>query len=247
MTSTTEALFESLSVRVESTVLEGGNQALVVRPDRAPADGPGPAILWLHWLGHNRNDCSQLLAEAVALGGSGVVSVLPQGTFPWARRPGGTTADAAEVGSELARVRAALAYLRAQPGVAPDRVAIVGHDYGAMYALALRDADVRLVIAAAPDSSWPHWFLKYWPNRRVAENYREGFEELDPLSAAAALGSRLVFQWAEDDDYVPRHTPELYAHAAPEATVLTYPYDHQLGDAAVSDRLQLLRDVLDLT
>ncbi|GAA1761702.1 hypothetical protein GCM10009795_005200 [Nocardioides hankookensis] len=240
-----EDWFESQSTTVTAAVLAGGNKALVVRPITLADDAPAPAVLWLHWLGHNRNDCSQFLAEAVALAGRGVISVLPQGTFPWSRRPQGTLEDVVAVTAELERIRTALAYLRAQPAVSPDRIAIVGHDYGAMYALALRDDDVRLVIAAAPDSSWPHWFLKYWPAPAVVDSsYQEEFERFDPLLGAAHLGSRLVLQWAEDDDYVPRYASDLYSCAAPESTARSYPYDHELGDAAVADRLALLRDAL---
>lgn len=246
MTST-EKWYDALSVRVEGTVLPGGNQALVVTPGSAEPVSPGPGVLWLHWLGHVRNDCSQFLPEAVALAGRGVVSVLPQGTFPWSRRPSASPEDADQVAEELERARMALDHLRSLPAVDPDRTAIVGHDYGAMYAMALRDVAARVVVAATPDSSWPHWFLKYWtnPNDR-ADGCREALERFDPLVAAAALGDRLVLQWADDDSYVPGHAPPMYAHAAPASRAVHYPYDHQLGDAAVADRLEVLRDALDL-
>lgn len=56
-----------------------GNHAFVVRPDStAPAVGSA-VVLWLHWLGHNRNDYTQFLAEAVALAGRGVVSCFKKG------------------------------------------------------------------------------------------------------------------------------------------------------------------------
>lgn len=243
--ATPEIWFESLSARIESVVLAGGNRALVVTPERPPGDGAGPGVLWLHWLGHYRNDCTQFLGEALALASRGVVSVLPQGTFPWARRPTDQSDDAAEVADELTRVRSTLSWLRARPDVAPDDVAIVGHDYGAMYALALADPDVRLVVAATPDSSWPHWFLTYWPRSGdVPDGYREQLSRFDPLAGASRLGERLVLQWADDDAYVPDHVPASYEQAAPDARVFRYPYDHQLGDAAVADRLALLGDAL---
>jgi len=243
----TEEWYDALAVRVESTVLPGGNRALVVEPSGVDDTGPAPGVLWLHWLGHVRNDCSQFLPEAVALAGRGVVSVLPQGTFPWSRRPSASAEDAVEVAAELERVRGALDHLRHLPGVDPLRTAIVGHDYGAMYALALRDADARVVVAATPDSSWPHWFLTYWTNPEDrADGCREALERFDPLAAAAVLGDRLVLQWAEDDSYVPGHAPPMYAHAAPASRAVHYPYDHQLGDAAVVDRLEVLRHALDL-
>lgn len=244
MTST-EEWYDTLSGRVESVVLAGGNRALVVVPRDAGLAAPG--VLWLHWLGHYRNDCSQFLAEALALASRGVVSVLPQGTFPWSRPPSASPADAEQVAEELDRVRAALDHLRSMPEVAADRTAIVGHDYGAMYALELRDTAARAVVAATPDSSWPHWFLTYWKNPDGhVDGCREALEAFDPLAAAAVLDDRLVLQWADDDAYVPDHAPEMYAQAAPASRAIHYPYDHQLGDAAAVDRLEVLRDALDL-
>lgn len=66
---------------------------------------------------------------------------------------GPTLSEADEGASELERVRAALAQLRRISGVAQDRMAILGHGYDATYAVALRDVDGRLVIAATPGSS----------------------------------------------------------------------------------------------
>ena len=242
-----EEWYDDLAVRVESTRLAGGNRALVVRPAAPLRPGGAPGVLWLHWLGHHRNDCSQFLPEAVALAARGVVSVLPQGTFPWLRRPTGSAVDASEVAAELERVRAAVDHLRALEAVAPDRTAIVGHDYGAMYALALRDADARVVVAATPDSSWPHWFLTYWENPAAApDECRDALEPYDPLAGAAELGDRLVLQWAEQDSYVPDHAAAMYAQVTGQARTFSYPYDHGLGDAAVRDRLEALCDALDL-
>ena len=44
-------------------------------------------VLWLHWLGEINGDRSEYLSEAVTLAGKGVVSVLPQGYFPWVPEP----------------------------------------------------------------------------------------------------------------------------------------------------------------
>jgi dienelactone hydrolase len=71
-------------VLVEEVELDDQPPAFLVRP--ADAGSSHPAVLWLHWLGHNRSNRTQFLAEAVRLAQQGVVSLLPQGVFPWLER-----------------------------------------------------------------------------------------------------------------------------------------------------------------
>ncbi len=234
------------SAHVSSVQLTSRTSALMVRPAAAnTAVTPAPAVLWLHWLGHNRGDASQFLGEAVRLAGAGVVSLLPQGRFPWMARPTGTADDAAQVRHQLQETRAALAALRSFEGVDPAHVAVVGHDYGAMYALELRDPDLRLLVAAAPDASWSNWFLTQWPSVETpGPDYHEALRRFDLLAAAAGYGDRLALQWGQDDEYVEPGVPDSYATAAPAARRATYCYDHQLGDVAAADRETWLREAL---
>src|SRR4051794_867464 len=60
-----------------------GVEAYVVRPAGHLAPKSQAGVLFLHWLGQLHNDRTEYLGEAVTLAGQGVVSVLPQGTFPW--------------------------------------------------------------------------------------------------------------------------------------------------------------------
>ena len=62
-------------------------QAWLVRPAGQPKKHSLAGVLWLHWLGEINGDRSEYLSEAVTLAGKGVVSVLPQGFFPWVRTP----------------------------------------------------------------------------------------------------------------------------------------------------------------
>jgi dienelactone hydrolase len=66
-------------VLVEEVELADQPPGFLVRP--ATAASSHPAVLWLHWLGHNRSDRTQFLPEAVRLAQQGVVSLLPQGVF----------------------------------------------------------------------------------------------------------------------------------------------------------------------
>src|SRR5690606_20920585 len=71
-----------------------------------PIDGGrGAAILFLHWFDPEAPDGNrtQFLDEAVGLAREhGVVSILPQGRFPWAEAPTDAEADAARIRAEVA-------------------------------------------------------------------------------------------------------------------------------------------------
>jgi hypothetical protein len=232
-------------ITVDHVTLGGATEALVVRPPEHARRAGAPGVLWLHWLGHNRGNMHQFLPEAVDLARDGVVSLLPQGDFPWRARPSGSPDDSARVRGQLQVVEGALAALRGLPEVDVANTAVVSHDYGAMYALLLRDPAAKLLVAAAPDAGWENWFLTYWPHEDVdREAYARGFASMSPLSAAGSYGDRLFLQWATKDEYVAEPVPALYAEAAPQARVATYDYDHQLGDRAVADRLDALRACL---
>lgn len=234
-------------VVVEEIALEDQPGALLVRPERT-TPGTHPGLLGLHWLGHHRSDRTQLLPEAVRLAGHGVVSLLPQGVFPWREEPSGDTGDAARVAAQAARTRHALDTLRAHPLVDPDRLAVVGHDYGAMYALTLRDVPLRGMVVVAPDATWDHWFHKYWHgDTKLRRRYADQFRAWDPLAGAGHHQDHLLLQWAGDDEYVEPIVRDLYACAAPRATVSLHPgYDHELGDRAVAERFAHLARVLEL-
>ena len=140
-------------------------QAYVVRPAGNLKKNSAAGVLFLHWLGEINNDRSEYLTEAITLAGQGVVSVLPQGYFPWVPNPDGTTGDVTLVENQVAAMRP-----RARPpgvgeGCRQDsRIALVGHDYGAMYGSILADSDHRVsaMVLEAPDALMGNWFAQFW-------------------------------------------------------------------------------------
>lgn len=220
--------------------------AYLVRPRGSGA--ARAAVLWLHWLGDERSDRSQYLAEAVELARLGCVSLLPDGHFPWHADPDASGADHEAVRDQVRRVASALRVLTETTGVETDRTAIVSHDYGAMYALAGGGFGVRAVVAIAPDACWDRWFLAYWPHGEPEAGYAAGFDDVDPLRGAAACQDRLLLQWAQHDEYVRPEVPLGYAAAAPGACAASYRRrDHRLGGgAAVEDRRRFLVERLGL-
>jgi pimeloyl-ACP methyl ester carboxylesterase len=208
-------------------------------------------VLWLHWLGQIHNDRSEFLSEAVDLAGQGVVSILPQGHFPWVPDPDGTAGDVALVRNQVAAYRAVLDRLVAEKAVDPDRIAVVGHDYGAMYGALLADRDRRVSVLAmqAPDSLWGNWFATYWLGLEgpARQDYYELFAGLDPVEHVSRLRSHVLFQWAGRDEFVPEAVRDAFVVANPRAKSILYPNaDHQLTDAAIADLTAFLSDQLDL-
>ncbi|MEU9825538.1 alpha/beta hydrolase family protein [Micromonospora chersina] len=215
-------------------------RAWLVRPQRSGGGLAG--VLDLHWFepGRANQDRSEFLAEATALAGRGVVSVLPQLTFPWAGDPVGDARDRAAVTAQLDAVRAAYRRLLAEPGVDRKRTAVVGHDYGAMYAVDLtaREPGLRTAVLLAPDATWANWFDRYWLQLPAGERaaYRAVFAGLDPVDLVGRLGAGAYLQFAGADRFVGAETRAAFAAAAPEAKVSVYPdEEHDLGAARTRD------------
>lgn len=213
----------------------------IVEPQGARAPRSMAGILFLHWLGDVHSDRTEYLAEAVALASKGVVSVLPQGVFPWADAPDGTSDDLQRIDRQVSDFGTALDRLAANAAVDPTRIALVGHDYGAMFGALLSDEDPRISTAVfeTPDARWGNWFATYWLGLQGAERaaYVRLFTTRDPVRHTARLGGHVLFQWAGKDVYVTPKVVADYARHDPDAQVLSYPNaSHQLDDQAAADR-----------
>ena len=185
----------------------------------------------------------------MTLAGQGVVSVLPQQTFPWVGDPIGTRQDVRNVKHQVAADQAALNKLAAMPAVDPARIGLVGHDYGAMYGALVADSDVRVsaMVLETPDALFGNWFAKFWLqlHGQARADYLHMFRGLDPVHHTARLGDHVFFQWAGQDIYIGAGVRARYAASSPDAQVTLYPNaDHQLDDAALADRDAFLADQL---
>ena len=79
--------------------------------------------------------------------------------------------------------------LAARPDVDGARLALVGHDFGAMLAsiVAARERRVRTAILMAPTPRWGDWFLPFWEISEPRSAYLEALEPLDPLALAGSV------------------------------------------------------------
>ncbi len=235
----------------------GEVEAYLVRPgdatERPRASCPG-TLFW-HWLETRAPDGNrtQFRDEAAALGARGVVSLLPQGTFPWTIDPSGGEQDVTQVEAEVARLRAGLDLLAARPEVDPERLAIVGHDFGGMLAIlaAARDPRIRslVVIAAAP--RWADWTLPFWEIGENRIDYQRAMGPLDPIELIAAVAPRpILLQFGERDWFIAQMAAWALRRAAggDAAELKTYDCGHDMHHPdAVPDRAAFLARTLGLT
>jgi dienelactone hydrolase len=237
----------------EVDLTDGDQQipAYLVAPDSAnPESAAG--IVWFHWLesGDPTSNRTEFLAEAQALANQGVVSVLVDGQFPWHDRPTSTSHDVAGVQSDIDMLKQAVELLKAQPAVDKSRIALVGHDFGAMYSSVVfgEDPSIAALVMMAPTARWGDWFLPYWPHNDNPDSYKAQMKPLDPVTALKkADGRPVLLQFATQDQYVPAATAdEIDAAAGSAAQRKDYDAGHQLNDAARADRDAWLTQVLHL-
>jgi cephalosporin-C deacetylase-like acetyl esterase len=243
----------SVTVRQLSYALPDGtrNQATLVTPAVA-VRGTHPAILYLHWYEPPRptSNRTEFLAEAVDLAASGVVALLVD--TPWTAEKWFAARNAArdyEFTVETAKsVRRAVDVLLAQPGVDTTRVALVGHDFGAMWAALEASDDPRIThlvfMAGAP--SFSDWYL-FTPKREGAA--KDAFvARLAPLAPRKALERfvprPLLLQFGNSDKFIRIDEAKAMADAVagPKTVFKTYDFEHELTYQARVDRVAWLRE-----
>ena len=215
--------------------------------------GPHAAILYVHWFGEaETTNRTEFLNEAVALADRGVVSLLVDTMWSHAgwwrgRKP---ETDLAGGVSQVIELRRALDLLLAQPGVDPKRVAMVAHDFGAMFGAVAGAADQRpkAYVFLAPTPHLSDWYL-FNVKPASLEDYKKQLAPLDPIDAVGRLAPAPVFyQFAVNDKYVPPPRPaEFYDATQPRKLMATYAADHDLTPPEVgADRVAWLAKELGL-
>ena len=221
----------------------------------SPASGSGPhaAILYVHWLGEAKTtNRTEFLDEAVVLAGHGVVSLLVD--TMWAE-PGWyknrvPEEDYPRAVRQVVELRRAMDLLLTQPGLDRQRVALVAHDFGAMYGMIAEAQDRRaktcVFLAATPH--FTDWFL-YRQQPKDLATYKQQLAPIDPVLFVAKLAPAPVFfQFAHKDFYVPpEKAAEFYAAAGPRKQLATYEAGHDLHTPEVAaDRVAWLERELGL-
>jgi pimeloyl-ACP methyl ester carboxylesterase len=185
---------------------------------------PGPAILFVHWLGEPKTtNHTEFEADAVALAAHGFTCLLVDAMWAapgWFDTMGVDAAtDYRRTVDQVVDLRRALDLLQSQPGVDPARIAYVGHDFGAMMGTLLAGVDARpsRYVLITPTATLPEWYLL---GRKAADPaaYEAAFARLalaPALERSRAKG--YFFQFAAKDEYVPQARGLMLFAAAPAA------------------------------
>ena len=220
-------------------------EAFLVRPDGRHGRAAG-IVAW-HWFDPKApdGDRTQFVDEAVELAALGVVSLLPQGRFPWAGDPSGSLADATAIQAEVGRLRAGVDLLAELGTVDPERLGVVGHDFGGMLAVleAADDDRVRALVVIAATPRWGDWFLPFWdiPDDRI--DYLRALRPLDPIERIGDVSADVLLQFAGDDFFIAAMSAlELRSAARDGVEHRTYDgVDHAMrSDDARHDRIEFL-------
>lgn len=228
----------------------GRIKAYLVRPK---GQGQFAGILFFHWLGEKKADRSEFLDEAVELANHGAVSLLIQGFFPWSEEPTEGKVDRQKVIDQTIEVRRAIDLLLLQPGVDANRIGFVGHDYGAMFGAITAGLEHRAkaYVFVAGMGGFADWSLKFWtgPSKNGEQTYREAVKPVAPIDfIKAAAPASLLFQFSNNDKYIPRAEADSFFQAASEPKAIKwYDTDHELAiDSVARDRSSWLTEQLGL-
>jgi fermentation-respiration switch protein FrsA (DUF1100 family) len=232
-------------VDVVYTAGERKVSAYLVRPKGKPR----AAVLWAHWYGEEANtNRTEFLPDAVSLAKQGVVSLLPQGYFPWQADVSENAAEDRQLAIEqIVQFRRGLDLLQKEAADVP--AGFVGHDYGAMFGAALvADKRPQAYVLMAPDATFSNWFLKYFVRSASKTELDEALAPLDPVNNVGdAAPGKVFFQFAKSDRYVPYYVADDLTEAAGSAAeAKSYESGHELNEEARRDRLAWLRQQLGL-
>lgn len=242
-------------VRRSLVTFRSGDRTLsaeIVGPARAGGSGPG--VLFVHWLGDAATtNHKEFEPDARALAAKGATCVLldamwstvVNGKRDWFSTVRSTDTDYQHSIDQVVDLRRSLDLLIAQPGVDPNRIAYVAHDFGAMYGAVLAGVDPRprYYVLMAGTTSFADWYLLGKKPADV-DAYRAQMAPLDPLAyLTRSPASGFLFQFASHDEYVTAaHATEFFSAAPLPRAMYVYDAHHDLGVApARRDRLDWLQ------
>lgn len=241
--------------------LGGRVPAFLVLP---AGEGRHPAAVYLH---PGQGDRSTFLDEAVAMAERGLVSLLIGGPFT---RPenkgqrGGNPWEPAASRKEqvqgIVDVRRGFDLLVSRPEVDPQRLAYVGHSYGATIGGTLAAVEHRpvahVLMAGLPSltraaTHGTHAFSLAFQTLLTPEQQQAYVDALAPIDAMHYIGraapAKLLFQFARRDEFLTPWDAEVYVQAASDPKeVKWYDTDHFFNEEATKDRRGWLTRVLGL-
>jgi pimeloyl-ACP methyl ester carboxylesterase len=226
------------------------SEAFIVRPENPGTSCAG--ILFIHWFAppEPSSNRTQFLDEAKAWARRGVVSVLPS-TF-WSSseryRARMWQTDYENTVDQWMRLKRAFQVLRTQKCVDSSRLAIVGHDYGAMFGalVAADEPSVKAAVLIAGVPSFASWYelgsSTGVPQGDELVKYRAALAKIDPGPAMARFTGASLFQFGTKDKYTPKDQYEaFFAMSGGAKAIKTYDAAHDMSLPQVrADRTEWL-------
>lgn len=243
------------------TLPEGGEiEMTVIAP--LPVKGrvvKHPTVLWLHREGAEVRRAA-FVQEAEALAASGIAALLVELPFkePYKRRVEKSLGDADMIRNAVVYSRMALDWAATRPDFNIDKVAVVGHRYGAWAATLMTAVDPRVdaAVLMSPPGKPSGWLQV--TEQVKAKRFRETFDPpawgeylnaIEPLDPEKWIGfaapAKLHFQFATADEWVQTlEQVDLYRAASQPKSRQMFEADELLNDEAKKDRQAWLRKVL---
>ncbi len=223
-------------------------RAFLIKPYK-PVAKQGGAAFFVHLLGAPPdNDRTEFFEDALELADSNVTSLLVEA--PWADPEWFPSRkleeDLPNVLKYVSELEGQFNFLLAESKAPPEKVALVGHDFGAMYGVLMlkNQESIRqaVIMAAVPD--FADWFLLGQKLSNTEEKqYRQKVQAIAPsryLRCAPKLD--VLFQFAETDRFVSRKQANDFIESAPaQKEVRWYTAGHELQEPSRKDRVAWLK------
>jgi len=218
--------------------------ATLIRPEGG--DRPITVVLYVHWYEPQACDSNrtQFLEEATGMAAKDVMSLLIETMWSdrewFLKRTQAEDYDASI--QQTIEIRRAMDLLLSQPDADAERLAYVGHDFGAMYGVLAGSVDLRptcyVLMAGTP--KFADWYL-YYPKLKGEERaaFAKQMRPLDPIERVKLLSpSPILFQFGDTDPHVPIERAKVFFDATEDPKeLLTYDVGHGLNENATRDRM----------
>lgn len=233
------------------TAVDGSEIAAYLVEPRGGCNAPRrhcAGVLMVHWYDPEASNAnrSEFLPEAYDLARHGAVSLLVDAM--WAQpswlehRNRASDYDVSVV--QVKNLRRSLDVLLHRPGIDASRVAIVGHDLGAMFGAIVAGVDHRvraLVLMAGDPCLSDRYLLGQKLNVAREDAVKKRLSPLCPVLYLPRATGPVFLQFANKDPLVSRQSAQLMANAAPEPKrVRFYDLGHELNRQARTERTEWL-------
>jgi pimeloyl-ACP methyl ester carboxylesterase len=205
-------------------------------------------ILMVHWYDSSASNAnrSEFLPEAYDLARHGAVSLLVDAMWAqpgWLEQRNRANDYNASV-AQVKNLRRSLDVLVHRSGVDPSRVAVVGHDFGAMFGAIVAGVDhrVRALVLMAGDPCLSDRYLVGQKLSAAREDaIKKQLSSLCPVLYLPRATGPVFLQYADKDPFVSHQEAQLMANAAPEPKrVRFYDLGHELNRQARIERMEWL-------